>query len=154
MAGGRTTLEESISRRQEVERLDLQGLSHRAIARRLKCDPRTVRTDLEAIAKDRQEEQGPLDDVRRRLMAKAERVEHTAWERLNALQQGDEASAVGYLRTILSAQERQAKLADAMAGSDLERQLAELREQLGSLMAAATSAAPSAPTATPLRRVK
>lgn len=122
------------TRRQDVEALELRGVSPTAIARTLHADRRTVRRDLVWLAAERAQ-RTDVAAARLRLLEAARVVETTAWDLYGKLPRDDSSGRLGALGKVLAAQAQQATLLGAIESATLAAEVAELREQVTALVA-------------------
>ena len=120
---------QALSRRSQVETLDLRGATPTTIARALGADPRTVRRDLQALTAQR-ERGTDLDRERLRLLDAARLVEREAWLLFDALPPADANGRLGALAKVIAGQLQAAKLVGALTALDLRDRIAALEATL------------------------
>lgn len=124
----RSTVEATLSRRRQVEALELRGVGVLAIAKQLGADVRTIRRDVAALATERTRTTD-LAGERLRLLAAAKEVEVASWGIYSALPTSDAAGRLGALGKALAAQQRAADVLGALAAASIEQRLSALEAE-------------------------
>ena len=113
----------------EIENARGGGMTIDDLAARCDVTTRTIRRDLQALARQRTRS-ADLTAERHRLLEAAKLVEHHAWELFDGLPAADTNGRLGALGKVLASQVQVVKLVGDLAALDLEARLAALEQSL------------------------